>query len=126
MAVGRGDIRVMVVDDTEHVRRMLASMLTLDGFDVVGEASAGGEALELIDKVDPDVVIMDYKMPHLDGIDTARALRLRRPDQTIILYTAFVDDDLEQQARDAGIAVCLPKVEGLPTLEREIRRLFTT
>ncbi|MDP8937520.1 MAG: response regulator [Actinomycetota bacterium] len=116
-------IRVMVVDDTDHVRRMLMSMLSLDGFEVVADARGGPEALDGIDVADPDVVVIDYKMPGMDGLTTAREIRARRPDQVMILYTAYVDDEIERQAAEAGISVCLGKVEGLASLEREISRL---
>lgn len=113
----------MVVDDTDHVRRMLKSMLSLDGFEVVADAGGGPEALDGIGAADPDVVVIDYKMPGMDGLTTAREIRARRPDQAMILYTAYVDDDLEREAAEAGISVCLGKVEGLASLEREISRL---
>jgi two-component system, response regulator PdtaR len=113
-------IRVMVVDDTDHVRKMLTSMLTLDGFEVVGEAAGGREA---VDGLDPDVVIIDYKMPMMDGLTTASTIREQRPGQAMILYTAFLDDELQQRAEEVGVAVCLGKVEGLASLEREISRL---
>ena len=113
----------MVVDDTDHVRRMLTSMLSLDGFEVVGGAGGGPEALEAIAAADPDVVVIDYKMPGMDGLTTAREIRARRPEQTMILYTAYVDGDIERQAAEAGISVVLGKVEGLGSLEREISRL---
>ena len=113
----------MVVDDTDHVRRMLASMLSLDGFEVVADAPGGPEALDGIDGADPDVVVIDYRMPGMDGLSTAREIRARRPGQMMILYTAYIDDDLERQAADAGISVCLGKVDGLASLEREISRL---
>ncbi len=116
-------IRVMVVDDTDHVRRMLMSMLSLDGFEVVADARGGPEALDEIGAADPDVVVIDYKMPGMDGLSTAREIRARRPDQVMILYTAYVDDEIERQAAEAGISVCLGKVEGLASLEREISRL---
>lgn len=119
-------LRVMVVEDTDHVRRMLVDMLELDGFEVVGAAGSGTEAVDQVASADPDVVVLDFKMPGLDGIDTARLIRERRPDQPLILYTAFIDDDLKARAADAGIAVCLGKVEGLNALEREIRRLART
>ena len=116
-------VRVMVVDDTDHVRRMLRNMLELDGFEVVAEAAGGAEALDLVGAANPDVVVIDYKMPDLDGLATASRMRAERPEQVIILYTAFVDPELQQQARDVGIAVVLGKVEGLESLEREITRL---
>ena len=118
-------IKVMVVDDTDHVRNMLTSMLTLDGFDVVGAAAGGAEAIDTLDAAAPDVVVIDYKMPGMDGLTTARTIREKRPSQLMIMYTAFIDPELERQAVDAGIAVCLGKVEGLASLEREISRLCT-
>lgn len=116
------EIRVMVVDDTSHVRTMLRTMLELDGFNVVGEAASGPDAMEVLADVEADVVVVDYKMPKVDGIETTRMIRERNPDQVVILYTAFLDDDLEARAKEAGVTVALGKVSGLSTLELEIRR----
>jgi len=116
-------IRVMVVDDTDHVRRMLTSMLSLDGYEVVGDVASGPAALEAVVAADPDIVVIDYKMPGMDGLDTARGIRQRRPDQVMILYTAYIDGALEKAATDAGISLCIGKVDGLSSLEREINRL---
>ena len=116
-------IRVLVVDDTEHVRQVVADMLRLDGFHVVGLADSGEKALELADESDPHVVVMDYKMPGVDGLEATRRLRARRPGQLVILYTAYLDQAVEEQAAEAGAALCLSKVDGLPRLEREIVRL---
>ncbi len=116
-------VSVLVVDDTEHVRRMLVTMLELDGFDVVGEAGSGREAVGLVGGSDPQVIVMDYKMPDMDGLQAARAIRTDRPEQAIILYTAYLDEKLEAEAKDAGVAVCIGKVEGLNQLERHITEL---
>ena len=116
----------MVVDDTPHVLRMLSTMLTLDGFDVVAEAESGAAAIEMAGSVDPTVVVMDYRMPQLDGLQTARALKEARPGLVIILYTAFIDGDLEREAAASGVALCVGKVEGIGSLEREISRLCAT
>jgi CheY-like chemotaxis protein len=116
-------IRVMVVDDTAHVLRMLSAMLSLDGFDVVGEAAGGAAAIEAIDDADPDVVVMDYRMPLMDGLTAARRIRERRPGQIVVLYTAFIDEEIERQANEVGVSLCVGKVEGLASLEREISRL---
>ena len=117
------DVKVMVVDDTDHVRGMLVDMLELDGFEVVGQASSGREAVALSEETTPDVIIMDYKMPGMDGLTAARAIRESKPDQAIILYTAYLDPQLEQQAREAGVAMTVGKVEGLNQLERHITEL---
>lgn len=119
-------IKVMVVDDTDHVRRMLRNMLELDGFEVVAEAGNGPDAVAAVDEADPDVVVVDYKMPEVDGLETARRIREARPEQVMILYTAFVDPELQQRAREVGVSVVLGKVEGLESLEREITRLCGT
>jgi CheY-like chemotaxis protein len=119
-------IRVMVVDDTDHVRQMLTSMLTLDGFEVVDEAASGTEAVRRIESADPDVVVIDYRMPEMDGLEAARHIKEMRPSQLRVLYTAFIDADLQRRADEAGVAVCLGKVEGLASLEREISRLCTS
>ena len=116
----------MVVDDTHQVRNMLTSMLALDGFEVVGSASNGTDAIATIETLDPDVVIIDYKMPGMDGLETARRVRTSRPAQVMIMYSAFLDAPLREAAEEAGIAVCLAKVEGLASLEHEISRLCTT
>jgi CheY-like chemotaxis protein len=115
--------RVMVVDDTDHMRKMLRNMLEIDGFEVAGEAASGEQALELVDGADPDVIVLDYMMPGLDGLETARRIRAARPEQVIILYTAFLDPVVEAAAKEAGVDLCLAKVEGLDSLEREISRL---
>ena len=119
-------IRVMLVDDVDHVRRMLKNMLDLDGFVVVAEASSGADALTKIGPADPDVVVIDYSMPDMDGIETARRIRSARPDQVMIMYTAYLQPEVEQRAREVGIALVLGKVEGLESLEREISRLCGT
>ena len=117
------DVRVMVVDDTDHVRAMLVDMLELDGFSVVGQAASGQDAIDIAEETSPEVIIMDYKMPGMDGISAAKAIKETRPTQAIILYTAYLDEQLEGLAKEAGVAMCIGKVEGLNQLERHITDL---
>ncbi|GAC1326466.1 MAG: hypothetical protein NVSMB13_11450 [Mycobacteriales bacterium] len=119
-------IRVLVIDDTEHVREMLVEMLGLDGFDVVGSAADGESCVELAVSTDPHVVVMDLRLgapAGMDGLETTRRLRARRPDQHVILYSAYLDAAIETAAKAAGVALCLGKLEGIPQLERELSRL---
>ena len=107
------------------MRLLLEQMLTLDDFEVVGSAPNGASALPLMKDADPDVVVLDYNMPGIDGLITARLIKEERPDQAIILYTAYLDGELERKAARAGIALCVEKADGILTLERDIRRLFS-
>jgi two-component system invasion response regulator UvrY len=116
-------VRVLVVDDTQHVRTVVADMLRLDGFDVVGTADNGEQAIAVALETDPHVVVMDLRMPGIDGLETTRRLRAVRPGQQVVLYTAYLDATIEAQAREVGVALCLGKVEGMPRLERELTRL---
>jgi two-component system response regulator DesR len=115
--------KVVVIDDTPHVRAMLVEMLEIDGFTVVGQGGSGAEAILVADQRDPDVIIIDYQMPGIDGLEASRRIRARRPDQSIILYTAYLDHELELRAAEAGVAACVGKVEGLNQLERRILEL---
>lgn len=120
-------IRVLIADDTVHVRRMLRSMLELDGFEVVADVGTGADVLQRLEEgLHPDVIVLDERMPDLDGIETARRIRARRPDQVVLLYTAFPHRALEEEAAVAGVAAVLGKVDGLESLEREITRHCTT
>jgi two-component system, chemotaxis family, chemotaxis protein CheY len=116
-------IKVMVVDDTDNVRDMLATMLELDGFEVVSKVAGGQVAVDSVSKAAPNVIVMDYKMPDMDGITATRKIREIAPDVGVILYTAYLDDELEERAREAGAALCLGKVEGLEQLERRISEM---
>lgn len=114
---------VLVVDDTDHVRRMLADLLNLDGFRVVACASGADEAVEAARAHQPAVAVVDYMLSGTDGLRLAPRLREVAPEVVIILYTAFPDPALEASAADAGVDAVLAKAEGLERLEREIARL---
>lgn len=120
---GKLAVRVLVVDDTDHVREMLTDMLALDGFEVAGAVSRGEEAIAFVAKRQPDIVIMDFKMPVMDGITATQRIREIAPTLPVILYSAYLDDETQRRAHEAGVSACIGKVEGLSMLEREISAL---
>src|SRR5436190_19864305 len=104
-------IRTLIVDDHRDIRALIRLLIeeANEELSVGGEAADGHDALEQIDEVDPNVVLMDYSMPQLDGLEAAERILARRPDQRIALCSAFIDDRLRARARDAGIVACLTK-----------------
>jgi two-component system, chemotaxis family, chemotaxis protein CheY len=116
-------VRLLVVDDTDHVRRMLVEILSMHGFEIAAEAAGGAEAVGEARRADPDIVVMDYKMPGTDGLEATRRIRAERPDQTVILYSAYLDEQLRVRAREAGVAECIAKPSGVEALATEISAL---
>ena len=99
---------VVIAEDETLIRRDLAEMLTEEGYDVVGQAGDGARAIELAEEHRPDLVILDVKMPVLDGIAAAEAIAGKRIAPVVIL-TAFSQRDLVERARDAGAMAYLVK-----------------
>jgi two-component system NarL family response regulator len=96
-------IRIMIIDDHPVVRAGLASMLsTRPDIDVVGSASSGPEAIALLDKVVPDVILMDLRMPGMSGLDVIRTINLRTDPPRIIVLTSFDTDEDIYQSVGAG------------------------
>ena len=100
--------RVLIAEDEALIRLDLSEMLREEGYDVVGEAGDGQEAVELAESLKPDLVIMDVKMPRRDGIDAAAEIAAKRIAPIVIL-TAFSQRDLVEKARDAGAMAYLVK-----------------
>ena len=98
-----GSARVMLVDDHAVVRQGLRTFLDLqDDITVVGEAKDGVEALQIVQELEPDVVLMDLVMPRMDGIETVRRMKALRPHIQIIVLTSFGDDQKVFAAIRAG------------------------
>ncbi|HYJ76146.1 MAG TPA: response regulator transcription factor, partial [Kineosporiaceae bacterium] len=96
-------IRVLVVDDQRIVREGLALLLrTTAGVEPVGAAENGRHALELVAELAPDVVLMDLRMPELDGVEATRAIREAHPTVQVIVLTTYSDDESVFAALRAG------------------------
>ena len=92
---------VVIAEDETLIRMDLAEMLAEEGYDVVGQAGDGEKAIELAEELKPDLVILDVKMPVLDGIAAAEAIAGQRI-APVVMLTAFSQRDLVERARDAG------------------------
>ena len=115
-------IRILVVDDHAVVREGLRAFLGLQpGFEIVGEAADGEEAIERAAQLEPDVVLMDLVMPKLDGVSAMRALRRRCPRCRVIVLTSFLEDDRLLPALEAGAAGYLLKNSQPAELARAVR-----
>jgi DNA-binding NarL/FixJ family response regulator len=115
-------IRVLLADDHNLVRKGIRTLLEISkDFEIVGEASDGEEALALIERARPQVVLLDVRMPKLTGIDVLRAARLRFPEAGIILLTTFDEDAVVLEAVRLGARGFLLKDVSLDQLESAVR-----
>jgi two-component system, response regulator PdtaR len=100
--------RVVIAEDEAIVRLDLKEILVTAGYDVVGETGRGDEAVTLVEQHGPDLVILDVKMPGMDGIRAAREITSRH-QVAVLLLTAFSQRDLIEEARDSGVSAYLIK-----------------
>lgn len=115
-------IRVIVVDDQWMIREGLASLAGLDAdIEVVATAGDGVEAVDLAEQFEPDVMLMDIRMPHLDGIEATRRIRANDDRITVLMLTTFEDRDLIERSLSAGAAGYLTKDIAASDLANSIR-----
>ncbi|RSM75144.1 DNA-binding response regulator [Kibdelosporangium aridum] len=104
------NVRVLVVDDQRLVREGIASLLDIqEGISVVGMAADGKQAIDQVIALSPDVVLMDVRMPEMDGVDAVAVLRRRAPSSKVVMLTTFDDEEYVVQALRAGAAGYLLK-----------------
>jgi two-component system invasion response regulator UvrY len=101
--------RLLVVDDHHLVRQALVELLTQAGFEIVGQGADGADAVALARRLEPDLVLMDLRMPVLGGLEAARLIKDACPAIQVVLLSAFESPALEQQAEEAGCFAYLVK-----------------
>jgi len=123
MSDERAPIRVMVVDDHLVVREGLRMMLELagEGFALVGDAADGATALRLVDELQPDVVLMDLRMPGMDGLEAIAHIRANWPQIAVVILTTYNEDDLMLRGLRSGARGYLLKDTNRETLFHAIR-----
>ena len=114
-------IRVLIADDQRVVREGLNLLLKLlPGIEVVGSASDGQEALDLVSRLTPDVVLMDLRMPRCDGVEATRRLQQTHPQCRVVVLTTYADDRSVVEALQAGARGFLTKDAGADEIQRAI------
>ncbi len=109
----RAPVRVLLADDQRLVRESLSTLLgMLDGIELIAAASDGEEALALTSEHGPDVVLMDLRMPRMDGIEATRRLRARHPEVRVVALTTYADDESVLGALRAGARGYITKDAG--------------
>ena len=117
--------RVLVVEDESLIRLDIVETLEDAGYDVVGEADNGDDAVQLADELEPDLIVMDVKMPGKDGITAATEIMEKRR-VAVVMLTAFSQRDLVERARDAGAMAYVVKpftpADLIPAVEIAVSR----
>jgi len=116
-------LRFVVVDDSEEVRHLVSILLQLrHGWELVGEASDGMAAVDLVNELQPDIVIMDIDMPRLDGIEATKQIMSRAPHSIVIGFSSYTDAMTRTAMQEAGSAAFVPKekVFDLPQVIEQI------
>lgn len=119
-------LRILIADDEPITRMDLREMLEQAGYPVVGEASDGFDTIQLCKSLLPNVVLMDVKMPLLDGLAASRDIHEEYLADAVVLLTAYSDPEFVERARDAGVSVYMVKPVDerilIPNLELAVAR----
>jgi DNA-binding NarL/FixJ family response regulator len=110
--------RVLLVEDNTSLRSSLRELLEDEGFEVVGEADDGEQGVRAAGELAPDLVVMDLKLPKLDGIEATRQIRTVAPGARVLVMSAYLDDALERWAREAGAFAFVGKAAAFDHLHR--------
>jgi DNA-binding NarL/FixJ family response regulator len=117
--------RVLIVDDQDLVRHGLRMILELGGIEVVGEAADGAEAVAAVESLDPDVILMDVRMPGMDGVEATRTIAASHPDCRVVALTTFdVDQHVVDMLRAGAVGFLLKDVTSMSLLDA-VRRAAT-
>jgi response regulator NasT len=100
---------ILIAEDEDHLREALEEMLREHGFEVVGAAKTGREAVDLAAAIEPDIVLMDYRMPEMNGVAATEAIKAARATTIVVMFTAHDETSLSLEAARAGVSAFLVK-----------------
>lgn len=117
--------RILIADDSSASRHALRNVLETSGWEVCGEAENGLEAIEKAATLKPDLVILDWNMPKMNGLQAARTIQTADPQMPLLLFTLDkIIPSLEDKAREAGFRGALTKSEGIFALTQAVEELL--
>ena len=120
-------ITVLIVDNLPHVRQSLRTLLQLtEGLEIVGEAANGLEAVQMAAQIRPDIVIMDLKMPAMDGFEATRQIKARHLAKRVIALTLYGNQHHRERAAQVGFDAFAEKGMAIDTLVEVIREVYPT
>ena len=118
-------IKLLIVDDIAHVRQGLNTRLNLsDEIEVIGEAGNGFEAIGMALVLNPDVILMDYEMPKLNGIEATEIVKNHSPDIQIVMISIHDSEEIKNKAIEAGVSVYENKATPVDELMDKIRTVI--
>lgn len=117
-------LRILIVDDQKGIRRLLTEVFLEYGYEIESCAN-GAKALELIPEFEPDLVLMDVKMPGMNGIDVLKKIRENDQELRVIMMTAYGDQHYVNQAEELGVAKFLIKPFDLNDLKKQVGEIMS-
>ncbi|MDI9611051.1 MAG: response regulator [Archaeoglobaceae archaeon] len=116
-------VKVLVVDDTAFMRKLLKNILFSAGFDIAGEAENGKQAIDLYRELKPDIVTMDIVMPEMNGIDALKEIKKLDPNAKVVMCTAVGQEQMVKMAIKLGAKGYIVKPFQAPKVVEELRKV---
>jgi DNA-binding NarL/FixJ family response regulator len=117
-------IRVLIADDHQVMRRGVRAVVEMiPDWEVCGEASTGRDAVEMAERIQPEIVIMDVSMPELNGLEATRQIRKISPNTEVLMFTGLETEEMVRQVFEAGARSYILKTDGREQLESALRSL---
>lgn len=116
---------IVIADDAPDIRTLVKVVLEgEDDLDVVGEAADGAEAIEVVERTQPDVVLLDLSMPRMDGLEALPRLREVAPSSVIVVLSGFLNEDVKRRVLELGATSCVEKGLQVDILTRTVREAW--